>query len=90
MVLYDGELSPGTHGHADASVSERGDVVMSAQDVGAGPSEFWGDSDYEWWVTVKAAQVAKLLRHLREEMPSSGDEDVLSLIGIPYEFFSYA
>ena len=52
LVLYEGELPPGTKTFQGASISVSGDLALEAQDVGAGPREFWGDSDYEWFVTV--------------------------------------
>ena len=53
VVLFDGEISPGTSSRAVISTNESGDVVLAVQDVGAAPRQIWGDSDYEWWVTVK-------------------------------------
>lgn len=29
-----------------------GDMQIAGQDVGAAPREFFGDSDYEYWVTI--------------------------------------
>jgi hypothetical protein len=60
-VLYDGGLSQGTSSYAAISFTEQGDLRLSAQDVGDGPRESWGDSDYEWWVTVRATETPRLL-----------------------------
>lgn len=51
-----------------AEAKANGDVVVSGQDVGPFVESVWGDSDYEYWVTVKARQVANLVAHLRAEL----------------------
>jgi hypothetical protein len=83
VVLFDGDVTPGTSSHASVNVTEAGDLQLSVQDVGEGPQQFLGDSDYEWWVTVKAPQVARLLDLLRAQfsMPATADGDLLTLIG---------
>ena len=32
----------------DAEIKEDGDLVVSGQDVGEAPLQWWGDSDYEF------------------------------------------
>lgn len=44
-----------------------GDLVLEGQDLGAAVREMWGDSDYEYWVTVKAAHREELLQLLVKE-----------------------
>ena len=51
----------------DAEIDERGNLVISGQDVGKAPEEFWGDSDYEYWVVVPPEEKDKLLLALIEE-----------------------
>ncbi len=41
-----------------------GDLVMMTQDVGKAVEEHWGDSDYEFWVQVKAAHKRQVLEAL--------------------------
>lgn len=36
----------------DAKIDEKGDLVLSGYDVGEAAEMFWGDSDYEYWLTV--------------------------------------
>jgi len=48
----------------DARVDEDGDLVVSGQDVGKAPQEFWGDADYEWWLFVRGEHKAKVLAAL--------------------------
>src|SRR4051812_1406716 len=82
VVLYDGELSQGTSSYAGISFTDEGDLRLSAQDVGEGPREFWGDSDYEWWVTVGSTETPRLLALLRDQdtIAAGGQDDLLSLI----------
>jgi arsenate reductase-like glutaredoxin family protein len=40
--------------HLFAKIDESGDLVLEGQDLGSGVEEYWGDSDYEYWVIVKA------------------------------------
>ncbi|MFO8010552.1 MAG: hypothetical protein R6U89_07045 [Dehalococcoidia bacterium] len=36
----------------NAEITAEGDLLMTGQDVGKMPKEFWGDSDYEFFVSV--------------------------------------
>lgn len=36
----------------DATIDTEGKLTLSGVDVGKAPLEFWGDSDYEFWVIV--------------------------------------
>jgi len=40
----------------DASINEDGDLVVSGQDVGKAPREFWGDADYKYWAHARSEQ----------------------------------
>jgi hypothetical protein len=77
-----------------AAVLENGDLQLSGQDVGKAPLEIFGDSDYEYWLTVPAAQKDPLLLALLESL-HKGDPYVVSKMkamlaakNIPCEFFS--
>jgi hypothetical protein len=50
----------------DAEINERGSLVVSGQDVGKAPKEYWGDSDYEYWVVVAEEHKDRLRRALTE------------------------
>lgn len=52
----------------DASINDDGDLVVSGQDVGKAPLEFWGDSDYEFWVYVPSKYKDHVLLALLEEL----------------------
>ena len=39
----------------DAEIDEKGDLVLSGQDIGKAPKDWFGDSDYEYWLVVAAS-----------------------------------
>ena len=42
--------------HIDASINEEnGDFIIEGQDFGPSVKEIFGDSDYEYWLTVPVA-----------------------------------
>ncbi len=47
--------------HLSAEIDDAGNLILSGQDLGSGVEEYWGDSDYEYWVVVPAAQKLKVL-----------------------------
>ena len=57
--------------HIDARIEESGDLVISGQDIGDAPEEFFGDLDYEYWLTVPAAEKDRLLLALIETQYAS-------------------
>ena len=72
-----------------------GELVVFGQDVGKAPREFWGDGDYEFWVTVpseyKDAVLLALIERLYSGNPSAVDEfrGFLEAQGIDFEFRSW-
>ena len=46
--------------YLSAIINEDGDLVLEGQDLGAGVEEYWGDSDYEYWVVVSASNKLKV------------------------------
>lgn len=50
----------------DAAINEGGDLVISGQDVGEVPRAAFGDSDYEYWLTVRGEHKDAMFRALRE------------------------
>ena len=86
-----------TSRYIDAEITKDGDLVVSGQDIGKLPQEFWGDSDYEFWVYVPARYKddvrTALLEKLRAHDPKavdefkafkSNDEAILALIAKLY------
>ncbi len=80
----------------DAEIDEKGDLVIFGHDIGKAPKEFWGDSDYEYWVTVPSKEKDKLLLAILEDMYKddpftvSKFRDFLSRKGIKSESGSWA
>lgn len=56
-----------TSRYIDAEITKDGDLVMTGQDLGKLPKEFWGDSDYEFWVYVPAKYKHDVHRVLLEK-----------------------
>ena len=52
----------------DAEINRDGDLVVSGQDVGKAPREFWGDADYEFWVHVRSEHKDDVLLALMEQL----------------------
>ena len=82
--------------YIDAEIKGTGDLQLSGQDVGEAPRKFYGDSDYEYWLTVSKEHKDDVLLLLLEKMYGgnssviSGFKALLESKGIPYEFHSYA
>ena len=79
----------------DASIDDEGNLLISGQDVGKAPKEFWGDSDYEYWITISAEDKDKVLLIILESL-YKGDLHIISKFrnlldekGIMYEFNSW-
>ena len=76
----------------DAEINKDGDLVVSGQDVGKAPREFWGDADYEFWVFVRGEHKDDVLLALIEKLYSGSGSAVtdfrefLKSRGIPNEF----
>jgi hypothetical protein len=81
--------------HIDAEITDEGDLLFSGQDLGQAPRELWGDSDYEYWLTIMAPNKDQVLLALIEKLYSGNPsliselKDYLESKGIPCEFHSY-
>lgn len=86
-----GETSRFVH----AEITDKGDLVLSAEDVGKAPLEHWGDEDYEFWTYVRKEHKDQVLMALIEAQYGGHfhavDEfrDFLRARGIPCEFDSW-
>jgi hypothetical protein len=84
-----------TNIHIEATINDKGDLVLSGQDIGEAPREFRGDSDLEYFLTVRREHKDALLLALLEQLyrddarAVSGLRDLLAAKGIPGEFFSF-
>ena len=81
--------------YIDAEIRGNGDLQFSGQDLGEAPREFFGDSDYEYWLTVSKEHKDDVLLLLIEKLYGGNSSAVsefkrlLESSGIPSEFHSY-
>ena len=81
--------------HIDVQINDKGDLLFSGQDIGAAPDEIFGDLDYEYWLTVPAAEKDRLLLALIEKtykgnaLVVSEMKEFLEERNIPYGFQTY-
>ena len=79
----------------DIEIKDTGEVLMSGQDVGKSPEEYWGDSDYEYWLYIGQEHKDLLLLSLIKKMFGGRSEafskfrEFLIENGIPYQFDSW-
>ena len=79
----------------DVDILPNGDFQLSGQDVGQAPKESFGDSDYEYWVTVSSEHKDRLLLALVDELlhgDTSASSKLMELLrarSIPYQFDSW-
>ncbi len=89
------EIEGSTSRHVDVEITDKGDLLLSGQDVGDGPRQFWDEDEYEYWLTIKAADKDRVLLALLEKLyadnPSviSDLKQYLESKDIPCEFFNY-
>ena len=81
--------------YIDVCIDENKDLLFSGQDIGNAPEEIFGDIDYEYWLTVPAAEKDRLLLALIEKH-YAGDAMVVSTLrelmeskDIPCGFYSH-
>ncbi len=96
LTLYDRHCGKNEHQVLEIKVDEEGDLVFEGYDIGDSVEEYWGDSDYEYWLTVKADQLPGVLLHLIKECfekkiftNDSEFREWLTKKGIPSEFQSW-
>ncbi len=65
LVAHRGETSI----FIDAEIDEKGNLVFSGQDIGKAPEEWFGDSDYEYWLVVAASDKDHVLSILLGQIP---------------------
>jgi hypothetical protein len=81
--------------YIDAEINAAGDLVVSGQDTGKAPIEAFGDSDYEYWLTIPALGKDLMLLALIERQYGANPRAVSELQqfleskGIACNFQSY-
>lgn len=89
-------LSGETSTYIEAEILENGDLRVSGQDIGKAPQEHFGDSDYEYWLTVPGEHKDRLLLALLYQLYQDDScavsklTAILEAAAIPHEFDSYA
>jgi hypothetical protein len=75
-----------------AKIESDGRLMLEGYDLGPEVEKYWGDSDYEYWLTVAADYKDSLLLRLLQDRfsTSSAFMDWLKSQEIPYQFSSYA
>ena len=62
--------------YVDASLVG-GELHISGQDIGEAAEEFWGDSDYEYWLTLPAKDTRKFFKLICADSPGKDPLTVL-------------
>lgn len=77
--------------YLEAKIKENGDLVLEGQDIGEFVEEQFGDSDYEYSLSVKAEYKDTILLNLIKEKFANDSEFKawLEEKGIPSEFWSF-
>jgi hypothetical protein len=102
VMLHEHRSGEGSSGKLEISTLEAylnddGDLVLEGYDLGKAPEMMWGDSDYEYWWTVKKADVPMVLLQLIKDKfdqqkgyRSSQFAEWLKEKGIPVDFMSWS
>ncbi len=77
--------------YLDAKIDESGNLLLEGYDIGDSVEEFWGDSDYEYWLTVSHEwKDTVLLLLIKEKFKLSSDFQIwLESKEIPCKFESW-
>ena len=62
--------------YVDASLHDC-ELTISGQDIGQATEEFWGDSDYEYWLTLPPTSAEKFFKLICANSPGEDPLDVL-------------
>jgi hypothetical protein len=90
VTLYSGK-SADDRSILEAVVTVAGDLVLEGHDIGPKVEQFVGDSDFEYWQTVKAPNVPMvLLQLIKDRFKTRSEFDAwLTEKGIPSGFISF-
>jgi len=88
----DGKTSVHVEVYVDSTT---GALVLAGQDLGEAPKQYLGKSEYEYFLSVKAADKDRLLLYLVQallagnETPNSALREWLTARGIPFQSASF-
>ena len=81
--------------HIDARIGEEGELLLSGQDIGEAPEQFFGKDDYEYFLSIPAAEKDRVLLALIAKI-YRGNASVISELkefleskNIPFESYSF-
>ena len=81
--------------HIDARIGDKGQLLLSGQDIGEAPEQVFGKDDYEYFLSIPAAEKDRVLLALIEKL-YAGNASVISELrefleskDIPCEFHSF-
>ncbi len=94
--IYDRRFGKNEHQVLDIKIEENGDLIFEGYDIGDSVENYWGDSDYEYWLKIKAEHLPDILLYLIKEcfdrkifINDSEFNEWLKEKGIPSEFQSW-
>lgn len=82
--------------YISVKITDDSDLLFSGHDLGDAPKELFGDSDYEYWLMIKAVDKDQMLLGVIEKLYSGNTTLISELMeflkskDIPYDFHSYA
>ena len=81
--------------HIDVRIGDEGELLLSGQDIGEAPDAIFGRGDYEYFLSVPAADKDRVLLALIERIyrgnasAVSEFREFLEAKEIPYGFYSF-
>ena len=90
VTIYDRKEGE-NHYSLTAEINEEGDLLLTGVDSGPFVKDYFGDYDYEYWLTVKKEHLSTVLLHLIKECFNTDSEfkEWLNERAVPSEFYSY-
>lgn len=91
LTIYDYTSEKDEHHTLSVEINDNSDLVLEGYDCGQSVKDFFGDFDYEYWLTVKSENVHEVLLQLIKDRFKSDSEfkHWLEEKDIKYDFFSY-
>ena len=73
LVIYDDKTFDSYHG-LTAKIGDNGDLILEGIDAGKDVEELFGDSDFEYWLTIPKDFKETILLHLIKERFTSAHD----------------
>lgn len=90
IIIYDRKEGE-NHYSLTTEINEEGDLLLTGVDSGPFVKDYFGDYDYEYWLSVKEEHVSTVLLYLiKERFKTDGEfKEWLKEKEVPSEFSSY-